>query len=1450
LTIFLGLNRHRNLKQQSSVLSRKRPMIVAARALLCIAIVLLISLTPKPAVAGWGSTLSDGCNTSCSTPQQVCNYWGNFYGGGCLSVGPPVYSNTGRMIGMVIKMGYLVIEPVITGEADTFCDAPYVKDALAPNGCSLAVSVPVKQLGCGCSGQEITGNPITVNIGNKFETAVDFETQGQDQLAFVRYYNSQDPQASAMGYGWRSNFDRGFLQTSPSTVLFTRPDGSTYSFTNSSGGWAPTDTDVNAQLTSLGASGWLLTDQNDTVETYTVAGQLSSIKTRSGYQQTLTYDTNGNLASVTDSFGRTLTFSVINGVIQGMTDPDGKVYTYNYANLVTLASQLVSVTFPGSNSPTVQYLYENPSYPYALTGVIDEKGARYASWTYDSNLRAISSQHAGGADATTLSYSLDDSGVGTVTTTNALGKQKTYSLGLVAGVGKILSVTGLASAHTGTTSESFTYDANGYVASHTDNNGNVTKYSNDSRGHIVSETDAFGSPVARTITTTWDTTFNLPTERVEPNLTTQYTYSSGLLTQKTEIDTNSATVPYSTNGTTRSWGYTYYPNGLLHTVDGPLAGVSDTETYAYDTHGCVASFADALGHTSTITSTNGRCEPLSSTDSNEIVSNFTYDDRGRLTAVTVNPGANQSRTTFSYDPAGNLTTVTFPDSSTLSYAYDDAHRLTSVTNNFGETITYTLDALGNRSTTVIKSASAVITKQQSATFDELGRLMASIGAAVQTTSFAYDSDSNTIAVTDPRGKVYGQTFDALNRLSRQTNPDAARTSIVYDSSDNPISVTDARSLATTYVRDGFGNVIQRTSPDTGTDTFWYDANNNVVKKIDARDIETDFTYDATSRVLTKKFPTAPAENVSFGYDDTSGGNHGIGRLTSVNDESGSTQSFFDALGRVTSQSRVVSGQSFNISYTYDAAGHILTETYPSGRIVSYARDALGRVLDISTSQNASATPVSIVASATYRPFGPLSGFTFGNGLAASFAFDQDYQPTGIVTSNSTTAIQNITNQFDPSGNITAISDNLAGSRSQVLTYDDLNRVASASGAYGAQSYTYDSVGNRLSRTANGLAEGYTYSMTSNRLASVTFADGNVRSLSYEASGQLSEDGRDAGHIYTFATNSDGRNAGAYLNGAVIAQYLYNAFGQRVQKVAGGVTTRMAFDLDGHLLEEADGSGAVQRDYIWLDDMPVALAAYAGLTPTLYYIHTDHSGTPRKMTDGSANIVWDNLSDPFGNSMATRGTNWGAANWGVFNWASVMLSLSNLRFPGQYFDSETGYSQNGYRDYDSSIGRYVQSDPIGLSGGVNTYAYVNGNPIRYVDPLGLAPRGTEVLGTRRCNSVEAQQCRAQCGNRGVDRCSVRITRVINGVSGNGDRGYTTNRDVLCSCNDEDSNCPTNEESAFDKFMRGLRRPVIDNPNDAGSPEIDDESGNTSASRAFSPVPVGAGLPRLPTPVPVP
>ncbi|WLQ11865.1 RHS repeat-associated core domain-containing protein [Hahella aquimaris] len=130
----------------------------------------------------------------------------------------------------------------------------------------------------------------------------------------------------------------------------------------------------------------------------------------------------------------------------------------------------------------------------------------------------------------------------------------------------------------------------------------------------------------------------------------------------------------------------------------------------------------------------------------------------------------------------------------------------------------------------------------------------------------------------------------------------------------------------------------------------------------------------------------------------------------------------------------------------------------------------------------------------------------------------------------------------------------------------------------------------------------------------------------------------------------------------------------------------------------------------LFSLATLLSAQAHAEADLYFIHSDHLGTPQAMTDNEQNVVWKTQQTPFGETVKETGT-----------------AVQPLRFPGQYADLEMGFSYNYYRDYDPSLGRYAQSDPIGLKGGLNTYAYVSQNPITKVDPYGLEEYPDDFIG---------------------------------------------------------------------------------------------------------------------------
>jgi len=254
--------------------------------------------------------------------------------------------------------------------------------------------------------------------------------------------------------------------------------------------------------------------------------------------------------------------------------------------------------------------------------------------------------------------------------------------------------------------------------------------------------------------------------------------------------------------------------------------------------------------------------------------------------------------------------------------------------------------------------------------------------------------------------------------------------------------------------------------------------------------------------------------------------------------------------------------------------------------------------------------------------------------------------------------------------------------------------------------------------SGGTVSTYTIASGANQISTITTGSA-VRTFGYLASGQVSGDQRTATADYTFAYNNDGRMQTASLNSSGVGSYVYNGFEQRAQKTAGSAVTDFIFDRFGHLLAEAnDATGAMLREYIWLDNRPVAMVDDTGSSPVVYYVHTDQLGTPQKITDGAANVVWDGVFDPFGNMVTSTGANWGTGVWLSFTWEPTSPQTMPLRFPGQYADSETALNQNWNRDYDPTIGRYIESDPAGLWGGVNTYAYVGNDPLGSTDRLAL------------------------------------------------------------------------------------------------------------------------------------
>ncbi|MBD3667344.1 MAG: RHS repeat protein [Kangiella sp.] len=1013
-------------------------------------------------------------------------------------------------------------------------------------------------------------------------------------------------------------------------------------------------------------------------------GKLTRRVFRNGQFQDYNY-INENKLEITDNNGNKLILSYKEGpllfgkpvmLVTKVTDPEGNIITYNYDS----KGMLTEVSYPDDNSGQVTRRYNYLTMKNGdkgLSSIIDEHGDTFAQWSYDtSSNQAILSQHYGGAEKVYITYGAVSDGIGTSTVssyrTSYNKLTQTLRFKLFDGAYKPLSVTTQACSGCVVGTYSYEYDANGFLSQATSPEGDITKFSYNLRGLLESKTEAFGTAGQRTVTTTWHGQYKLPLTVDEPQRLTTYTYdANGNLLSRSVKDKET--------NETRTVSYTYNSVGQVLTADGPRTDVSDITTYEYDASGNLTKVINALGHETLITSHDAHGKPLSVTDPNGTVTTLTYHPRGWLTSITTDG----LTTSYDYDKAGQLTAVTMANGIVLNYEYDAAHRLVAIADANGNRIEYTLDNYGNRTRTDIKDSSGAIQSYAQQVFNDLGQLKQTLGANSQVNDFDYDAEGKPVQSEDALDNPTSQQFDELDRLQKVVDPALGETEFDYDIQDRLTSVTDATGKTTSYQYNAFGDLLSMTSPDTGTSTMTYDSAGNVLTATDARNITAIYSYDALNRVTSIDYP-GTAEDITFTYDSTVNGNHGLGRLTQVTDESGSTSYEYDAKGQLVAETRVINGLSFTTGYQYDAAGLITQVIFPSGRTVDYQRNNLGQVIAVTTTVNGQTQ--TLANNISYLPFGPLTSMTYGNGKVLTQTFDQDYR----LTSKHTTGLQQLSYGYTLRNNINSISDLLDSSKSQAFSYDALGRLTDASGDYGTQSYTFDPIGNRLSKTQYGVTDSYTYSSTSHQLQSV----GTIN-LTYDAIGNTLTKGD-----LTFTYNQVGRLATASKTG-MNATYGYNAQGQRVKKTVNDGTSTIItlyhYDQAGQLIAETDGQGNLLKEYLYLDGQRLATVDNGAL----YYIHTDHLGSPLALTDSNGTVQWKGSYDPYGN---------------------VSVEVNNLnqnqRFPGQYADEETGLHYNYFRDYDPEIGRYLQSDPVGLDDGANTYLYSRANPVNRYDPNGL------------------------------------------------------------------------------------------------------------------------------------
>jgi RHS repeat-associated protein len=1302
------------------------------------------------------------------------------------------------------------------------------------------------------------GRPVSLATGRMHHAMVDLRIDGPLPIEFSRRYDSGLTDNGPVGYGWQHSYNMSLVElTNPNrrTLIDRNMRRISFNRAGTASGiplWAPDS--INHLTLTEGPVGteprWRVKNKNKTEWDFDVQGRLTKIVNRNGNSNTLVYDAPNSTVTITDSFGRSMTLT---------GSP--------HINTVTAGSRTVTYTYSGDDLTRVDFPDgSNVSYEYAshrMTFARDTLDHVIEAHEYDPS--APFRVHHTESDAGNYSYDLVYNANPTTTTvTNGRDVSTEFTIDSAKGVATDRTGgPGCSSCGDAGNRTQKEYDSHYNVINSIDGENTITHMTYDAQGNMLTRAEAYNPipnpPTAsRTTTYTYEPNFNLLKKISVPTVATG-SLNDGCpsvrqnKTVEMDHDSHGNVLSELTKGCdgddfiSSLTSYTYDSHGQVLTIDGPRID-GDVTTYEYyadddadvNKRGRLKRITNALDQQTNIASHDTARAPYdlfgnvrSVIDANDVETQYEYDGKDRVLEMRIKgPSLNKDiATQYHYDTVGNLDRTRSPMcvwtgagcAFSFEYVYDTVNRLKEIHDAFGNKVVYMYDVEGNLTREDYRDSAGIIQKFTNFDYDEFNRIARvnfnnppkppqvnfPIGYQYQ-----YFDDGNVQSEEDPLGHLTTFAYDGLKRRITQTQTvgnDNLTTTYGYDLHDNFASVQDPRGLVTSYTSNDMGWRRKTVSPDTGTTIYDYDDAGNLVGTFDANEIQVTRAYDTLNRPTTISYPNS-ALNVTNSYDSTSV-TLGIGRRTGVTDPSGVSTFYYDRRGLLTSEQKTMGGLTYSSSYGRDKNGNLTEIRFPTsdGAVrqakVNYGFDSADRVNLVTTQVNGVTS--TIASGFQYKPFGPRTQLTFGNGLVDARSFDSRYR-LGTWTLGSPPYLLNYTHTFDDDSNLLMRSDGVDSYYNRTFAYDEIHRLTNAAGWWcteptcavcpGNKTYTYDNNGNRTCKGEQGQITNYSYPSNSNKLASS--AGDEPASYSYDADGNVTGYGA---HTYQYSQ----ANRLATVNNGAIATYTYDGSNRRAIKSALGTTTYYFYDPMGRLMTElvpgVAGGTTEGKDYLYLDDAPIArldwsvteqtlgdvLETYKsssnahldwtaydpggssytyvvrrkemvdpddktfnGAAPiatvtgplkvyddplltnlthydyvvfktvaanALFYYHTDHLGTPIAMTEGSPVFVWRGEPRPFGDMQNP-------------------LFPNNLRFPGQYFDAETGLHQNWFRDYAPKTGRYAEADPIGLDGGVNPYVYGSADPINSIDPMGLEDQC--VYPKPDCKAAAAE-CVAQC-----------------------------------------------------------------------------------------------------------
>ncbi|GGP93452.1 hypothetical protein GCM10010233_06960 [Streptomyces pseudogriseolus] len=823
---------------------------------------------------------------------------------------------------------------------------------------------------------------------------------------------------------------------------------------------------------------------------------------------------------------------------------------------------------------------------------------------------------------------------------------------------------------------SLTYDDRYRITSWTDRNGRGYHYAYDAMDRCVAEGGEAGH---LTLTLDYDGT-NLAWPGMR---TTTVTTAEGAVTTYVVNDNCQIVAEVDPLG-----GLTRSTWDEHHHLTSRTDELGNTTHRAYDGLGRLLSVVRPDGTTFRI-AYDAQGNPIAVTRPDGHVQRREYDARGNCVTI-VKPGGATTR--YTYDEAGHLASVTDPTGHVTRVRCDDAGRAEWVCDPSGGVTRYDHDAFGR--VTRMTDPLGRVTRMDWSADGELLRRTAPDGAVEE---WSYDAEGNRISHRDPLGEVTRFEYTHFNLLAARISPGGVRHEFSYDPSLRLVGVSRPDGLRWVYQYDTAGRLVAESDFDGRTQTYRHDAAGRVVERINALGQSVRMTRDVFGRMVGKDVDGAVS---TYRYDLND-------RLVGAEGPDASVTLLRDPEGRLAAET--VNGRTS--TFTYDAAGRQLSRTTPSGANSEWGHDARG---DRSWTRTAGRALTGGRDAA-----GQLLSLGVDDSLLLTHAYDDAGRlATQTVGTASGHVVLDRSYRYRADGHLIGM-DGPSGEH-RAFDLDESGRTTAVRAEGWVESYTYGTDGGQTTAAWPSRHPGHSATGPRENAGTRVLRAGRTR-YHYDKQGRMVRRQRARlsrkPETWTYTWDAEDRLVSVRTPDGVLWRYEYDPMGRRIAKQRLGaddatVVEQTDFTWDGTTLIEQVTSGpayphcvAVTWDYD--GERPLTqterliTASQEEIDTRFFAIVTDLAGTPTELVAEDGSLAWQARSTV----------------WGVTAWTRRSSAYTPLRFPGQYYDHESGLHYNFHRYYDPETARYLTPDPLGLSPSPNPYLYFL-DPLLSADPLGL------------------------------------------------------------------------------------------------------------------------------------